>query len=126
MLSSFSLVPLWWKTKAIIQEESKCQSGLADAAILSGYIEGGYARVVVASALDRLGVETINVQSGGAHYRLASEAVLGIVESIDDGTFSSEALYILALLEVPPTHRHMLRSRTTRKTKICLTLRRAN
>jgi pimeloyl-ACP methyl ester carboxylesterase len=93
-----SIVPLWWKTKAIIREETNCQSALANAAILSGYSEGGYVSVVAASALARLGVEIINVQSGGAPYRIGSESALGIIESIDGGTFSRESFYILALL----------------------------
>jgi hypothetical protein len=91
-----SIVPLWWKTKALIREESNCQSALADAAILSGYSEGGYASVVAASVLDRLGVEIISVQSGGGPYRIASEVGLGLVESIDAGTFYRFS--ILALL----------------------------
>jgi hypothetical protein len=94
-----SFVPLWWKAQCLIQEETDCRSALANAALISGYSEGGYSSVVVASILDRLfAVDIILVQSGGAPYRVASEALLTAVEDLQAKTFPSDRKYVTALL----------------------------
>jgi hypothetical protein len=48
-----SIVPLWYKTAQILQNETDCMTVLADEMHIGGYSEGGYAAMVVAQALSQ-------------------------------------------------------------------------
>ena len=92
-----SVVPLWLKAAAILEQETSC-SALADAAMISGFSEGGYSSVVVADALSDLGVDIIRVQAGAVPARLGSIFIPDLVASIENGNFPSNLRFILALL----------------------------
>lgn len=97
-----STVPLWYQAQTLVSEWSYGCSALGNAAIVTGYSEGGYSSVVVAEALRRnAGVEIIRVQSGAGPYKVASEAMLGIAQGIDADKFPIEqGSAIFALLGV--------------------------
>lgn len=92
-----SVVPLWLKAAAILEQETSC-SALADAAMISGFSEGGYSSVVVADALSDLGVDIIRVQAGAVPARLGSTFIPDLVARIENGNFPSNLRFILALL----------------------------
>ena len=93
-----STVPLWLWTKQFLQHMTNCQAALAESAYVLGYSEGGYAAVVIADALHRMGVDIIMANAGGGPYRIGSEAILRIIQGIDDGIFPLDMRYVLALL----------------------------
>lgn len=94
-----STVPLWLKADAIIAESSDCgNAALANAATVTGFSEGGYASVVIANALYRLGVDIIRVQAGAVPSRMGSVHIPTMVESFDIGTFPLMDRFLLALL----------------------------
>jgi hypothetical protein len=92
-----SIVPLWLKAAAILNEESNC-TALADAVIVAGTSEGGYASIVVADALHELGIEIIRVQAGAVPARLGSILIPDMVKGIDRETFPLSERFLLALL----------------------------
>ncbi len=92
-----SIVPLWLKAVAILEQETTC-SALADAAMISGFSEGGYSSIVVADALSNLGVDIIRVEAGAVPARLGSIFIPDLVESIESGNFPSNLRFMLALL----------------------------
>lgn len=91
-----SIVPLWLKAASILEEETNC-TALADAAMISGFSEGGYASIPVADALSNLGIDIIRVQAGAVPARLGSIHLPETVRSIDDTTFPLNERSILAL-----------------------------
>ena len=93
-----SVIPLWLFTQQLLRDETDCMTALGDAVYILGYDEGGYSSVVAANALHRMGVTVIAVFSGGAPYQMGSQALLRIVQGIDEGTFPSNRRELLALL----------------------------
>ena len=93
-----SIVPLWYQAKHLISLNSNCQSALGNAAVVSGYSEGGFVAVVVASRLAKLGVEIVQIHTGGAPYRVSTEAGLGIIELLTKQTLDDNFFYLLALV----------------------------
>ncbi len=67
-----SVIPLWLLAKRRIAEVSQSSSYLADATIITGYSEGGYAAVSIASAISALGGDIVALQAGGGPYRMSS------------------------------------------------------
>ena len=91
-------LPLWYKAQQLMADESNCTSALANAAIVSGYSEGGYAAVAVAQALQDNDVDILHVFAGGAPLRLGSAQLLFSLQQLRTNTFLTERRYYLALL----------------------------
>lgn len=93
-----STIPLWLKAGTTIGLETNCASALADAAVLVGYGDGGFASIAVADGLSSsLGVDIISVQAGGAPLRMGSLVLSRLIRSIDERDFPSSSGYILAM-----------------------------
>lgn len=83
-----SIIPLWCATKELVRKESNGCAALGDAAKVAGYSEGGYVAAVVAHALEaNAGVEIVQLETGGAPFKVSSEALVYIFELINAGTF---------------------------------------
>ena len=91
-----SIVPLWLKTAATLENETDC-TALADAAMVSGFFEGGYGSIAVADALYNMGIDIIRVHAGAVPARLGSIHLPELVKSIDNETFPLTERFILAL-----------------------------
>ena len=93
-----SIIPLWLYTQEFLRDETDCQTALGEAVYILGYDEGGYASVVAADALHRMGVNVVAVFSGGAPFQIGSQAFLRIIQGTDAGTFPLDKRELLALL----------------------------
>ena len=99
-----AIVPLWYQAQALVKEWSGGCAELHNKAIVAGYSEGGYSSVVAAQALhEHVGVEIVRLQTGAGPYKLASEAPVGLYESIKAGNLSESDTPILGLLGVAYT-----------------------
>jgi hypothetical protein len=94
-----SIIPLWYQSQTLIQELSGGCAALGNAAIVTGYSEGGYSSVVVAHALyQNAGVDILQVHSGGGPYKTSSASMMGLFQTILSGKYPTEGLPILGLL----------------------------
>ena len=93
-----AVFPLLKKSEAIIAEETKCTSALADSMTLVGYSEGGYAAVAIADTLYKEGKTILTVQSGGGPFRLSSVQISFLVRQVMEGTFIPGRQYYVALI----------------------------
>jgi hypothetical protein len=92
-----STIPLVKKISKLFEEETGCTTALADAAVVMGYSEGGYAAVAVAEALKSMDIDIIQVEAGAGPYSISSVQIYYIVKNIDDGTFTLPKRFYLAL-----------------------------
>ena len=91
-------IPLVWRTRDLIEQETSCTTTLSDAMVVSGYSEGGYAAVAVASALHDLGKTIVQVHAGGGPYALSSVQLLAVFREIQNGEFPNQQDYFVALM----------------------------
>ena len=91
-------VPLVWRTRQLVEQETGCTTLMANAVGVSGYSEGGYASVAVAEALHGLGFDIIKLLSGGGPYALSSTQISVSIQRLDDNTFPLDDEYYVALL----------------------------
>jgi hypothetical protein len=92
-----STIPLVKKISKLFEEETGCITALADAAVIMGYSEGGYAAVAVAEALKSMDIDIIQVEAGGGPYSISSVQIYYTMKNVDDGTFDLLARFYFAL-----------------------------
>lgn len=92
-----SIMPLWYKTAKIIQEESQCATALGNAVAIFGYSEGGYASVAIADTMYKAGINVVHVDAGGAPIDLETTVYL-MVKTADNFEFPVKQRYFLALI----------------------------
>ena len=90
-------MPLIFRLEEMIADETDCQAAVADAAVVMGYSEGGYAAVAIAEALAAMEKDIIRVQAGGGPYALSSAQLLRAQARLDDGSFPEANNFYLAL-----------------------------
>jgi len=91
-------VPLVWRTRQLVEQETGCTTLMANAVGVSGYSEGGYASVAVAEAMHGLGFDIIKLLSGGGPYALSSTQIFVSTQRLDDNTFPLDEEYYVSLL----------------------------
>lgn len=93
-----SIVPLWYMTAQIMQNETNCRTALADELHIGGYSEGGYATMVIAQALHRLNWTILRADAGAFVSKLASLALPTLAKNADLGEISIEDFGFVFLL----------------------------
>jgi pimeloyl-ACP methyl ester carboxylesterase len=93
-----SIVPLWYKTAQILQNETNCRTALADELHIGGYSEGGYATMVVAQALYNLNWTILRADAGAFPTKLASLAIPIMIKNADLGEIPLEDFGFIFLL----------------------------
>jgi hypothetical protein len=92
-----SIMPLWYKSAELIQQESHCSSALGNAVAIYGYSEGGYVSVAMADTMDRLGIHVVHVDAGGAPIDIET-SLYASVRNFDNLEFPLDQRQFLALV----------------------------
>lgn len=92
-----STLPLLYRVDEILREESS-SARLSNAAVVSGYSEGGYAAVAITSALEEIGMQVLISHVGGAPIAISSTQLLRTTARVDNQSFPEENYYYLCLL----------------------------
>jgi hypothetical protein len=81
-------VPLVWRTRQLVEQQTGCATAMANAVVVSGYSEGGYASAAIADALNSAGLDVIQLMSGGGPYAIASTQLLFTTQQLEDHTYA--------------------------------------
>jgi hypothetical protein len=92
-----SCVPIVLWARQYLRELTECRTELSTTVGIKGYSEGGYAAVVLADSLHRMGWNIVQVHAGGGPYDIIA-ASTKTFERIMNGSYNMRFRYILALV----------------------------
>jgi len=94
-------LPIYYKVKSMIEEETGGKTKLSDRISFFGYSEGGYNSIAAADAFENSGFKIEHVYAGGAPIKMGSWAIMGIIRSINDDKLSIFSRLNAALVSLP-------------------------
>jgi len=77
-----STVPLRWKARDLVRDSTGCEMSLGDGVSIFGYSEAGYTSIAVADLMSRLGIDILDVRSGGSPLLSGSATLFQVMKNL--------------------------------------------
>jgi len=94
-------VPLYFKAKSILTSETGGVTDVSNSAVFYGYSEGGYSSPAAADAFNSIGINPIQVYSGGGPIKTGSFGFVGFMGKLISGNANPFQSLVVALVAIP-------------------------